>query len=192
MEFNTMALVSCPECQKEVSTHALACPQCAFPFPGQQDRSVVQAGTTPHACPDCGNQVSKQAKACPHCGIALTLITGEQGALAVNGHAVEETWLCTQCGTPYTRKVPKAKGLGPSHQAVPRSPRRRPQQLWQEPSLSIKPEKEVIVPRYRRSRKKPFIVGFIILVLLVASIGVGAFWKFQGLNPLEALVYWRM
>ena len=187
-----MALVSCPECQKEVSTHALACPQCAFPFPGKEDRSVVQAGTTPHACPDCGNHVSKKAKACPHCGVALTLLTGEQGAVAVNGHAVEETWLCTQCGTPYTRKVSKAKWLGPSHQAVPQSPRRRSQQLWQEPSLSIKPDKEVIASRYRRSRKKPFIVGFIIFVLLVVSIGVAVLWELQGLNPLEALVYWRM
>ena len=103
-----MALVSCPECQKEVSTHALACPQCALPFPGKQARGVGQAGTKLHACPDCGCPVSKQAQTCPHCGVTLE---GEQRSLPTNRNFVEETWLCTHCGTPYTRKVRQEKEL---------------------------------------------------------------------------------
>ena len=110
-----MALISCPECQKEVSTHALACPQCALPFPGKQAPGVGQAGTKLHACPDCGCPVSKQAQTCPHCGVTLE---GEQISLPTNRNFVEETWLCTHCGTPYTRKVRQEKELVTDHQAV--------------------------------------------------------------------------
>ena len=115
MELNTMALVSCPECQKEVSTHALACPQCALPFPGKQARGVGQAGTKLHACPDCGCSVSKRAQTCPHCGVTLM---GEQTHQTTNGNTIEETWLCTHCGTPYTRKVRQEKELLTDHRAA--------------------------------------------------------------------------
>ncbi len=120
MEFNTMALVSCPECQKEVSTHALACPQCALPFPGKQARGVGQAGTKLHACHDCGFPVSKQAQTCPHCGVTLEgeQREGEQRPLTIKPNFVEETWLCTHCGTPYTRKVRQENGLVTDHQVV--------------------------------------------------------------------------
>jgi hypothetical protein len=120
MEFNTMALVSCPECQKEVSTHALACPQCALPFPGKQARGVGQAGTKLHACHDCGFSVSKQAKTCPHCGVTLEgeQREGEQRPLTIKPNFVEETWLCTHCGTPYTRKVRQENVLVTDHQVV--------------------------------------------------------------------------
>ena len=208
-----MALVSCPECQKEVSTQALACPQCAFPFPGKRAGTDKQSGARLFTCPDCACPVSKQAQACPHCGVRLK---GEKGIGPVNGDAVEETWLCTHCGTPYTKNVSQGQELVAHHQTgltrsvgntlerslnsgipqvkgsgSPVVPRKR-SQLWQEPSLPIKSDQEVLAPRYRRSRKRPFIVGLIIFVLLAVSIGVGAFWKLQGLNPLEALVYWRM
>ena len=115
-----MALVPCPECQKEVSTHALACPQCALPFPGKQARGVGQAGTKLHACHDCGFPVSKQAQTCPHCGVKLEgeQREGEQRTLPTNQNFVEETWLCTHCGTPYTRKVRQENVLVTDHQVV--------------------------------------------------------------------------
>jgi ribosomal protein L37E len=115
-----MALVSCPECQKEVSTHALACPQCALPFPGKQARGVGQAGTKLHACHDCGFPVSKQAQTCPHCGVTLEgeQREREQRSLTIKPNFVEETWLCTHCGTPYTRKVRQENGLVTDHQVV--------------------------------------------------------------------------
>ena len=119
-----MALVSCPECQKEVSTHALACPQCALPFPGKQARGVGQAGTKLYSCPDCGCLVSKQAQTCPHCGVTLEgeQGEGEQRPLTIKPNFVEETWLCTHCGTPYTRKVRQENVLVTDHQvAVPPS-----------------------------------------------------------------------
>ncbi|UCH91413.1 MAG: hypothetical protein JSU60_01465, partial [Nitrospirota bacterium] len=115
-----MALVPCPECQKQVSTHALACPQCALPFPGKQTRGVGQAGTKLYSCPDCGCPVSKQAQTCPHCGVTLEgeQREREQTPLTIKPTFVEETWLCTHCGTPYTRKVRQENGLVTDHQVV--------------------------------------------------------------------------
>jgi hypothetical protein len=43
---------------------------------------------------------------------------GEQTHQTTNGNAIEETWLCTHCGTPYTRKVRQEKELVTDHQAV--------------------------------------------------------------------------
>jgi len=282
MELNTMALVSCPECQKEVSTHALACPQCALPFPGKQARGVGQAGPKLHACPDCGCSVSKRAQTCPHCGVTLM---GEQTQPTTNGNTIEETWLCTHCGTPYTRKVRQEKEMLTDHRAavptsntghsverlldqrvvhqetvvptshvgrsverllepvvhqetvvptshvghsverapepvahqetvvptskaghsverplgslpnqvkrgnVSASPRGR-SQLWQDSSFGE--EIESFLPRYPRSRKKSILLGLLIFILIAASVVSGALWQFQGINPLEILVYWQM
>lgn len=209
-----MALIPCPECQREVSAQALACPQCAFPFPGKQALSKGSQSNKLGPCPDCGFLVSNLAQKCPHCGVALM---GEQGPISKNGHAVEETWLCPHCGTSYTRKVQKkeeklmvghqvppaitedrnmagSQGLAP-HQfkgkEVP-EPLRKQSPLWQDSTLPTKKDFDVISRRYPRSRKKSIIVGFIIFVLVAVSIGLGALWQFQGINPLEALVYWRM
>jgi hypothetical protein len=140
-----MALVPCPECQKEVSTHALACPQCALPFPGKQARGVGQSGTKLHACHDCGFQVSKQAQTCPHCGVKLEgeQREGEQRPLPTNQNFVEETWLCTHCGTPYTRKVRQEKELVTDHQAtLPTSNAGRGVEKLLEPA----PHQETVVP----------------------------------------------
>jgi RNA polymerase subunit RPABC4/transcription elongation factor Spt4 len=109
-----MALVPCPECQTEVSTEALACPRCAFPYPGRKSLNLDRSLSRLHTCPDCGNPVSKQAHVCPHCGVALI---GEQNGNPLNhgeqGEGqVEETWLCPHCGTPYTRKVRRSGGMG--------------------------------------------------------------------------------
>ena len=62
-----MALVTCPECQTQVSDQAAACPTCGFPMrpvtPGVL--SVVspqKAAPVPHHCPTCGDgfQSSRQ------------------------------------------------------------------------------------------------------------------------------------
>ena len=200
-----MALVSCPECQKEVSTQALACPQCAFPFPGKQANVVEQSRTKLHACLDCGGAVSKHAQTCPHCGVTLM---GEQRSVTTHEDPVQETWLCPHCGVPYTRKVKRredtiespqgtssiiqpAKGLQMSEVAMaqdhnhanlerlPTTRRRSP--LWQNSSVRA----EGPSPRYPRSRKKSIIVGLIILILVAASIVLGSLWQRQGIHPLD-------
>jgi ssDNA-binding Zn-finger/Zn-ribbon topoisomerase 1 len=102
MEFKTMALVPCPECHKEVSTKALACPQCGLPFPGKLGLSTNSHSHKLTACPDCGSQVSSQALSCHHCGLVLT---EKQTHQVTNENATEETWLCPYCGSSCTREV---------------------------------------------------------------------------------------
>ena len=43
---------------------------------------------------------------------------GEQTQPTTNGNTIEETWLCTHCGTPYTRKVRQEKELLTDHRAA--------------------------------------------------------------------------
>jgi hypothetical protein len=43
---------------------------------------------------------------------------GEQTHQTTNGNTIEETWLCTHCGTPYTRKVRQEKELLTDHRAA--------------------------------------------------------------------------
>ncbi|MEX0828881.1 MAG: hypothetical protein WD032_01415 [Nitrospirales bacterium] len=74
---------------------------------------------------------------------------------------------------------------------VPETLRKQPP-LWQDSSLPIKKDFDVISRRYPRSKKKSLIVGLIIFLLVAVSIGLGAWWQLQGINPLEALIYWRM
>lgn len=229
-----MALVPCPECHKEVSTKALACPQCGLPFPGKLGLSTNSHSHKLTACPDCGSQVSSQALSCHHCGLVLT---EKQAHQVTNENAIEETWLCPHCGTSYTREVKRrenaiaasqksistiqpAQGLqiatktgkdyhdtdiesiledirrssplwqdSSSSEDVSSSqyPRGR-SPLWQDPSA----RKDVSSPRYPRNEKKSLIVGLIIFVLVAASIVFGFLWKLEGVNPLEALIYWRM
>ena len=209
-----MALVPCPECQKEVSTEARACPQCAYPFPGrsgpQESRSAVRLKT----CPECHGPVSQHAQACPHCGVSFM---GGPGHRGTNEESIQETLKCPHCGESYihTRKVaqPTKTNTGPQETApsisrgnllettgiqnisvetsrkdLPLQRSRRQTPLWQDPSVL----QEVISPRYPRSKKKSIIVGVILLVIVAMSVVIGAMWQLQGLNPLEALVSWHM
>ena len=50
-----MALISCPECGKQVSDRAKACPHCGFDL-------------TAPKCPDCGAYLPADATACLSCG----------------------------------------------------------------------------------------------------------------------------
>jgi hypothetical protein len=145
------------------------------------------------------------------------VIRGEEEPLAQNGGLVEETWLCPHCGTSYTRRAQKKEEkVKDEHQVLPvitenksmagsaglspnsfkenevTGPIRKQSPLWQDSSLPTKKDFDVISRRYPRNRKKSLIVGFIIFVLVAVSIGLGALWQIQGVNPLEALVYWRM
>jgi len=205
-----MALVPCPECQKEVSTQALACPQCAFPFPGKQGLSEGSQSHTLSSCPGCGFLVSKQARSCPHCGQTL----GGQIHQTVHESISEETWLCPHCEAPYTRKVKQQNnaGLASPETSVITQPNNELQTsetateenenrteiesllplcsrppLWQDLSA----RKETSYHRYPRSRNHSIVVGLIIFVLVAASIVFGALWQYQGITPLEMLFFWQ-
>lgn len=51
-----MSLITCPECGKQMSDKAAACPSCGAP--------VIKKVT----CPECGKELSANATACPNCG----------------------------------------------------------------------------------------------------------------------------
>jgi hypothetical protein len=71
-------------------------------------------------------------------------------------------------------------------------PQRKQSPLWQDSSFPPKKDYDLVSSRYPRNRKKILIVGLIIFVLVVTGITLGALWQLLGINPLEALVYWRM
>ncbi|GJL54308.1 MAG: hypothetical protein NPIRA02_14400 [Nitrospirales bacterium] len=127
-----MPLVQCPECQKDVSSEALSCPQCAFPYPGRKDRLNGKSSETLLACKDCGNPISKFAHACPHCGAptANPQAKGEgsgssESVADVSSVGEEQTWLCPNCGVPYTRRIKGTKG-GAADSSIAKIPSANP------------------------------------------------------------------
>lgn len=107
-----MALIHCPECQREVSTEARTCPQCAYPDPGGQ---VKHNGREPSAlipCPDCGGRISKHAKQCPHCGCPLNTgsqVTSKQSFSVFPDLTQTNEITCPHCGLAYeSQKVEKS------------------------------------------------------------------------------------
>lgn len=204
-----MALVPCPECHKEVSTEARACPQCAFPSPGKHALEEERASGL-HTCPQCHGLVSPDARTCPYCRVSLA---GGHPQQEDNGESIQETLVCPHCRASYihTRKVPqpvkpagKIPSIAPVKRVAPKGSRasqveplrkttallgpRRPSALWQDPSGAQK----VPPPRYPRSKKNSILIGLILLVIVTISVVFGAIWQLNGLNPLETILSWRM
>ncbi len=211
-----MPLVQCPECQKDVSSEAVACPQCAFPYPGKKERLDAKNVESFLNCVDCGNLLSKQAKACPHCGAPTSQ---DQGIPEATPRELgQETWLCPHCGVPFTRRLKGEKGkarvtrpqqlvASPDSQitgqeengariaearqdlmnAYGQKKEKRKSPLWGE---SPRPREEE--PQYPRARKKMSLLVVVIVSVLLVAMASFAFFQLKGLNPLEALVYWQM
>lgn len=53
-------MIKCPECGKDVSSKAEACPQCGYPI-----ASHIKT------CPECGNDVTSESDFCPQCGYPI-------------------------------------------------------------------------------------------------------------------------
>ena len=230
-----MPLVQCPECQKEVSSLALSCPKCAFPYPGKKERLNGTATETLLPCQDCGNLISKSALACPHCGAPSvqnqemtkeepvpdpppTILSPSPTPLVAT-EPEEQTWLCPNCGVPYTRRLKGSKpeveefeGLALKASPPPPTSRRlnsleeelrqdipdslgsvvtrkerKRSPLWEEAKAMY--EEEHQFPRPRPKKGVYLLVLVAVILLSVASL---VFWRLEGLNPLEALVYWQM
>ena len=213
-----MALIPCPECQKEVSTEAQACPQCAMPHPGRKEQENGHHDATLNTCPDCKKVISKKARMCPNCGAPVqTGQTEEEPQESLTTKPVEETWLCPHCGMPYTRK-PKTKKMNGLDSFSPLEENSMEAHFKHgmeseetrfrgvKPNdLSYSPRREKRksplwqeggpayqeIPRYPRTSKKLTTISFIFMLILL-SVGAWAIWEFKDLNGLEALVYWNM
>ncbi len=216
-----MPLVQCPECQKDVSSEALSCPQCAFPYPGKKERVNGKGSEALRNCGDCGNFISKQAKVCPHCGSPTSRdqVSSDQGNGERTSLEIEqETWLCPHCGVPFTRRIKGAKGKSGQvrpQQLLPSPPGQlvekddngaRLAEARQELMDAYRPKKEKRKsplwgespsireeePQYPRPRRKWGFFIFVIVSVLLVALASFAFLNLKGLNPLEALVYWQM
>lgn len=65
-----MAMINCPECKKEVSSQATACPHCGYPLiPTKTDKPPVTQ--PPLAAPQGRSKAEKKGKGCAGC---LTII----------------------------------------------------------------------------------------------------------------------
>lgn len=58
-----MALINCPECNKEISDKAVACPNCGFPF-NEEIPKIENSGM--NVCPKCGKFYCNH-EYCPDC-----------------------------------------------------------------------------------------------------------------------------
>lgn len=61
-----MALINCPECSKEISDKATACPHCGCPINNQKSMLLDSDYGT---CSDCGEALENDKKFCSKCGV---------------------------------------------------------------------------------------------------------------------------
>lgn len=120
-----MALVPCPDCAREVSTSALACPQCGRPGPFGRvtpftplpkaepptirrpiflpDESVIDSGASAMVCPHCKTkgrvttEIVKRKKGVSGGKVMGALFTGGFSLLAT-GLSRKETMTHARCG----------------------------------------------------------------------------------------------
>ncbi|GJL64831.1 MAG: hypothetical protein NPIRA04_34850 [Nitrospirales bacterium] len=135
--------------------------------------------------------------------------------------AEEQTWLCPNCGVPYTRRIKERRGGGgvdvTSSPATGKiSAMNVREQNFQEEELQaldgrLAADKMVLRKERKRSplweeakamyeeeaqfsrpRKNWSITLLVVLAVLLVFVVSFAFFGLKGLNPLEALVYWQM
>ena len=66
-----MSLIKCPECNKEISDKATACPNCGFPIQDKHLNSQASSTAKTSICPKCGFIYISECKKCKTCGIKL-------------------------------------------------------------------------------------------------------------------------
>jgi len=59
-----MAIINCPECEKEISDQAASCPNCGMQINEPHEKKEMMF------CAKCGKEIDKDAMMCPHCGVA--------------------------------------------------------------------------------------------------------------------------
>lgn len=64
-----MALINCPECNKEISDKASSCPNCGFPIQSQSFKPKFSS-TGMNVCPKCG-KFNRRIEKCPDCNTEM-------------------------------------------------------------------------------------------------------------------------
>lgn len=208
-----MALIRCPECQKEVSSVALACPQCAFPYPGRKETGNGHYDKTLRTCPDCQRIISRQVQMCPHCGAPTPEVDEIPEPLVMEES--EEALICPHCGERVTRSLQARKPVEEANPVMASQVKNTPaqsilssqiaegdasQELIGEPSFPVERKKKPLWeqrnenlqewPRHSKPKRgwNPFLLVMLVVLPLLAG---WAFWEFSGMSGLEALVFWN-
>ena len=94
-----MALIRCPECKRELSDKASACPNCGCPISGAGSQTFIDKDDKAR-CPNCGSsQISAQKegfdsnKAC-----CSALLVGPLGLLCGARKSNQLNGVCLKCG----------------------------------------------------------------------------------------------
>jgi len=107
-----MALISCPECKKEVSDQATSCPQCGHPL-----RQITTSYKGPPIeCSHCGGKLKKAAEAKSEgagciiaiLGLVLTPVLLGIPILIYGFHLMgkrEGFWRCKSCSAKFPREL---------------------------------------------------------------------------------------
>ena len=97
-----MALISCPECNKEISDKAINCPNCGYPISGGASNNEPSAATGDINCPKCGStQLNFQKPDAFQATHAGSVLGGGFGAIIGRIAADMErnvTVICKKCG----------------------------------------------------------------------------------------------
>lgn len=63
-----MALIKCPECEREISDKSKVCIHCGYPLEEETNKTVVYI-----KCPECGTEVSNDVDNCSYCGCPIKI-----------------------------------------------------------------------------------------------------------------------
>jgi len=72
-----MALLNCPECKKEISSLAHACPYCGVPIADLHE-GLSKQSVQILKCPMCGANIRQNERECSYCGSTLIVISVEK------------------------------------------------------------------------------------------------------------------
>lgn len=70
-----MAMITCPECGREVSDKAASCPNCGAPINSSSEKKF---------CKYCGEQIDKECVICPKCGKQIETLGTNTPNIIVN------------------------------------------------------------------------------------------------------------
>lgn len=62
-----MALIKCPNCQKEISDKAFSCPSCGFSLQKEEPQKQKLI------CTECATEISEGVSVCPNCGCPIKI-----------------------------------------------------------------------------------------------------------------------
>lgn len=105
-----MALIKCPECNREISDQATACPSCGCPI-----QAMAYVGP-PECCSRCGGRLKKGAEAKSEGSGCLIALVGLLLSPILIGIPIilyglnlmskrEGFWRCRNCGAKFDREI---------------------------------------------------------------------------------------